>query len=158
MGSFVCVQFPDTVYVDWNIHSLRAVLYDGLSGLHRYHYLSWFLFVAPYRIKLNFHINMWIRHHLRRIFPYISLLVCWIIKTELYVNCQFLCLALCGRFFAYQKYVHRSDHYRLVEIYTSLLGVQSWCKIKTSQNERLLHVFNIVGKARTYQLNKSQKI
>ena len=31
-------------------HSLRAVLYDGLSGLHRYHYLSWFLFVAPYRI------------------------------------------------------------------------------------------------------------
>ena len=32
------------------IHSLDTVLYDGLSSLHRYHYLSWFLFVAPYRI------------------------------------------------------------------------------------------------------------
>ena len=36
---------------------------------------------------------------------YISWLVCWIIKTELYANCELLCLALHGLFFSNQKYV-----------------------------------------------------
>ena len=36
---------------------------------------------------------------------YISWLVCWIIKTELYANCELLCLALHGLFLVNQKYV-----------------------------------------------------